>query len=165
VCASHGAAAPQVKKAAQRRLLELAEPAIAALAIALRNAIDQKEWRTVVTTAKAILDRAGCPAGAELHLEAEVGMKVDARWADALTADERRVAQWLFARAMARRGHTDAQDALATGGPGGYMRSLVGLVRAEAASTPVLPPSASNDQKVLVGEVLDADVVDEEEAA
>ena len=123
----------------------------------------------------AVLDRqhrALSALGAELHVQAEVGMKVDTRWPDALTADERLVAQWLFARAMARRGQTEAQDALATDGPSAYMKALVGLVRAEAASVPTLPPGPEHDQEVLDAEVvddevLDAEVVDddEEEAA
>lgn len=160
VCRSHGAGAPQVRRAARRRLLELAEPAVAGLAIALKNAINEKDWPQVISACRTILDRAGCPAGAELHLEAEIGMKVDDRWSDALTADERLVAKWLFARAMARRGQTEAQDALATDGPSAFTKALVGLVRAEAASVPALPPGPEDDQEVLVGEV-----VDDEEAA
>ena len=170
VCEKHGGSAPQVKRSARRRLLEMAEPAAAALSIALDTAVRQRDVPRIVAVAKAILDRAGHPAGAELHVQAEVGMKVDDRWPDALTTDERLVAQWLFARAMARRGHTEAQDALDTDGPSAYIKALVALVRAEATSRPALPPGPADDQEavdpeVVDDEVLDAEVVDHDEEA
>ena len=67
VCATHGGAAPQVRDAARRRLLELAEPAVAALAEALASG----EWPSVVAAAKAILDRSGYGASRNMNVSGE----------------------------------------------------------------------------------------------
>lgn len=55
VCQTHGGGAPQVKAAASERLLALVDPALAALAKALRH----KDIRAAVTAARDVLDRAG----------------------------------------------------------------------------------------------------------
>lgn len=58
VCRFHGGAAPQVKKAAQLRLLELVEPAIATLA---REMVRAEKSADRQRAANSILDRAGVP--------------------------------------------------------------------------------------------------------
>ena len=55
VCASHGGRAPQVRAAADARLRALIDPAIDALARALRT----RDWPAVVRAARDVLDRTG----------------------------------------------------------------------------------------------------------
>lgn len=79
VCRNHGGSAPQVRKAARLRLLELVDPALAALADVLERDVeivhDEKGAPHVVPTfaertkaAEAILDRTGHPRRRELDL-------------------------------------------------------------------------------------------------
>ncbi len=56
VCASHGAKAPQVKRKAQMRLIELVDPAIATLA---REMVNAEKSADKQRAANSILDRAG----------------------------------------------------------------------------------------------------------
>ena len=61
VCRSHGGAAPQVREAARRRLLELVDPAIAVLARAVRPRRKAK-WEPTANELRAvseILNRSG----------------------------------------------------------------------------------------------------------
>ncbi len=55
VCQVHGGAAPQVKAAARRRILELVDPALAQLATLLDSADESIRHKAI----KEILDRAG----------------------------------------------------------------------------------------------------------
>ena len=55
VCRVHGGSAPQVKRSARQRLMELAEPAVEAL----RMALESEDIRAIVRAAIAVLDRTG----------------------------------------------------------------------------------------------------------
>jgi hypothetical protein len=66
VCRLHGGAAPQVKKAAKLRLLELVDPAIATLARIMATS-DNEALR--LKAADSILDRGGLPKGAQVTVE------------------------------------------------------------------------------------------------
>ena len=57
VCRVHGGSAPQVREAARFRILELVNPALAALSRALKT--KGKPDATTIAAAKDILDRAG----------------------------------------------------------------------------------------------------------
>lgn len=59
VCRMHGGAAPQVRRAAQFRLWELVNPAIAVLAREMTNPDARPAER--IRAAEAVLDRAGLP--------------------------------------------------------------------------------------------------------
>lgn len=58
VCATHGGSAPQVRRKAALRLLELVEPAIAVLAREMVNADKSSDRQRA---ANSVLDRAGVP--------------------------------------------------------------------------------------------------------
>ncbi len=73
VCFYHGAGAKHVREAAQRRLLELAEPAIAALHRAMDDE-DPKVRASAVTAAKDILDRAGLQATVKTENKTEISI-------------------------------------------------------------------------------------------
>lgn len=81
VCTSHGGAAPQVRKKARDRLLELVDPAINELAKLLnRDDVDDSVRLRAITS---LLDRVGYGPGSTLKVE-------DTRWDDFLgdiTAD------------------------------------------------------------------------------
>ena len=66
VCLIHGGSAPAVKLAAQRRLLEMIDPAFDAL---LRAVEECDEWPTKVRAAIAVLDRAGFGPTTSLRVE------------------------------------------------------------------------------------------------
>lgn len=71
VCPAHGGRAAQVRLAAQRRLLELAEPAIAAMQRAMED--DNPKVRVAaVAAARDILDRAGLAATQKIEVETMV---------------------------------------------------------------------------------------------
>lgn len=85
VCRSHGGAAPQVKNAARRRLMEAVDPLMAEL---LFIALNDDDTRTRLAAIRDALDRAGLGAvkqvevvtldaiDAEIRrLEAELGME------------------------------------------------------------------------------------------
>lgn len=72
MCASHGGAAPQNKAAAQRRLMEAADPASARL-VELLGSGDE---RIVLGAAKEILDRAGIGEAKRLALEGGVDLAI-----------------------------------------------------------------------------------------
>ena len=140
VCRHHGGAAPQVRKKARERLLALADPAAAGLGAALANAVKSQNWPQVIQAAKAILDRAGHPAGIELKIEEEVGPRHEG-WDSALSEDESRVAKGLFARALARRGNSKALEALEPDGEVAYLVALANVLKTEwARALPEAPP-------------------------
>ena len=66
VCRLHGGAAPQVKRAAKLRLLELVDPAIATLA---RIMATSENEALRLKAADSILDRGGLPKGAQVTVE------------------------------------------------------------------------------------------------
>lgn len=66
VCRMHGGSAPQARKAAALRLLELADPAISALAEVVK---DGEKGSDRVRAATAILDRAGLGPSSKVELE------------------------------------------------------------------------------------------------
>ena len=66
VCTTHGGSAPAVKRAAQRRLLAMIDPAMDAL---LRAVEECDEWPTKVRAAIAVLDRAGFGPTTALRVE------------------------------------------------------------------------------------------------
>ena len=66
VCRLHGGAAPPVKRAAELRLLELVDPAIATLARIMATS-DNEALR--LKAADSILDRGGLPKGAQVTVE------------------------------------------------------------------------------------------------
>lgn len=66
VCRLHGGAAPQVKRAAKLRLLELVDPAVATLARIMATS-DNEALR--LKAAESILDRGGLPKGATVTVE------------------------------------------------------------------------------------------------
>lgn len=66
VCRLHGGSAPQVKRAAKLRLLELVDPAIATLARIMATS-DNEALR--LKAADSILDRGGLPKGAQVTVE------------------------------------------------------------------------------------------------
>lgn len=66
VCRLHGGAAPQVKRAAKLRLLELVDPAIATVARIMATS-DKEELR--LKAAESILDRGGLPKGAQVTVD------------------------------------------------------------------------------------------------
>ena len=72
VCRMHGGSAPQARKAAALRLLELADPAITALSEVVKDAPKDSDR---VRAATAILDRAGLGPSSKIELEAK-------RWED-----------------------------------------------------------------------------------
>ena len=61
VCRVHGGSAPQVREAARLRLLELVDPALAAMVREMRRETDSPN-RVAVAAARYILDRAGLAA-------------------------------------------------------------------------------------------------------
>lgn len=65
VCSTHSSAAPQVKAAAQRRLLEAADPAAAKLV----ELLDSDNERVALAAARDLLDRAGLGTPAEVEGE------------------------------------------------------------------------------------------------
>jgi len=67
VCRVHGAAAPQVKKAAKQRLLELVDPALAALHKVLSD--ENADDGVKVRAALGILDRTGFKPGVNISVE------------------------------------------------------------------------------------------------
>jgi len=67
VCRMHGASSPQAKRTAQQRLLELREPAIAALNQVLRN--PETDDTTKVRAATVILDRTGMGPSSHVAVE------------------------------------------------------------------------------------------------
>jgi hypothetical protein len=67
VCTTHGGAAPQVQKSAKQRLLDLADPAIAALAKIVRD--DDTDDAVRVRAALGILDRVGYGPGSKISLD------------------------------------------------------------------------------------------------
>ncbi len=68
VCTSHGGAAPQVQKSARERLLELADPAIAALSKIVRD--ENTDDAVRVRAALGICDRIGLGPGQTVTLQA-----------------------------------------------------------------------------------------------
>lgn len=66
VCRTHGGSAPQVKRSARLRLLELVDPAIATLAREMTMSTDP---RVRLRAAEAILDRSGHPRGISITTE------------------------------------------------------------------------------------------------
>lgn len=66
VCRLHGGAAPQVKRAAKLRLLELVDPAIATLARIMATSPNEA---LRLKAADSILDRGGLPKGAQVTIE------------------------------------------------------------------------------------------------
>lgn len=68
VCTSHGGKAPQVKRKAQLRLLELVDPAIITLA---RLMASGETDQVKLQAAKDILDRAGVPRQTEATVKVE----------------------------------------------------------------------------------------------
>lgn len=66
VCRLHGGSAPQVKRAAKLRLLELVDPAIATLARIMATS-DNEALR--LKAADSILDRGGLPKGAQVTVD------------------------------------------------------------------------------------------------
>lgn len=68
VCRYHGGAAPQVKRRAQLRLLELVDPAIVTLAKVMANGENDQ---VRLAAAKDILDRAGVPRQSEATVRVE----------------------------------------------------------------------------------------------
>lgn len=66
VCRLHGGAAPQVKRAAKLRLLELVDPAIATVARIMATS-DSDAVR--LKAAETILDRGGLPKGAQVTVD------------------------------------------------------------------------------------------------
>jgi len=70
VCVVHGGSAPAAKMAAQRRLIGMIDPAMAAL---LRAIEECEEWPTKVRAAIAVLDRAGFGPTASLRLDEQGG--------------------------------------------------------------------------------------------
>jgi hypothetical protein len=66
VCRLHGGAAPQVKRAAKLRLLELVDPAIATLARIMATSPNEA---LRLKAADSILDRGGLPKGAQVTIQ------------------------------------------------------------------------------------------------
>ncbi|MEV0153182.1 hypothetical protein AB0H57_05490 [Micromonospora sp. NPDC050686] len=66
VCRMHGGSAPQARKAAALRLLELADPAITALSEVVKDAPKDSDR---VRAATAILDRAGLGPSSKIEVE------------------------------------------------------------------------------------------------
>lgn len=75
VCASHGSAAPQVRRRAQLRLVELIDPAIAVLAKEMVDARVKSADRQ--RAANSILDRAGVPRRTEVDHGAAQALLMD----------------------------------------------------------------------------------------
>lgn len=73
VCASHGSRAPQVRRAAQLRLVELIDPAIATLAREMTTAKNSSDRQRA---ANSLLDRAGMPRRTEVDHGAAQAMLV-----------------------------------------------------------------------------------------
>ena len=69
VCETHGGGAPQVKRAAALRLLDLVDPALATLQGAMAD--HQASWSDRLRAAADVLDRAGYPRGATLDVTGE----------------------------------------------------------------------------------------------
>lgn len=67
VCATHGGSAPQVRDAAQRRLLEAADNAAARLVAML----DDDDSKVVLAAARDLLDRAGLQAVQRIEADVE----------------------------------------------------------------------------------------------
>lgn len=111
VCATHGGRAPAAKRSARERLEALVEPAIEALALAIRSG----NTRDIITAAKAVLDRSGFPRATRLEIEqaeqaigqshatqiadvvrgtlADVGIEFDTRVVEALRSNLLRVSE------------------------------------------------------------------------
>lgn len=77
VCASHGGAAPQVKKAAKERLMELVEPALEGLHIALKSG----EIPSIVKAAQIVLDRTGFHPSQAIELTGKEGNPIQVQQA------------------------------------------------------------------------------------
>ncbi len=72
VCYVHGGAAPQVKKAARDRILEMVDPALAVLSRAMTLKPKESPSAIALAAARDILDRAGHKAIDKLQLSGEV---------------------------------------------------------------------------------------------
>ena len=94
VCGVHGGSAPAAKMAAQRRLIGMIDPAMAAL---LRAIEECEEWPTKVRAAIAVLDRAGFGPTASLRLDEQGG-----DYAALSSADLKDRAMWIVQRAAAQ---------------------------------------------------------------
>jgi len=72
VCAVHGGSAPQVKRAARERILDLVDPALAVLSRAMRLKPQEKASAVALAAARDILDRAGHKAIDKIQLSGEI---------------------------------------------------------------------------------------------
>jgi hypothetical protein len=77
VCASHGGAAPQVKRAAKERLAELIEPALAGL----NYALESNDLTAIVKAAQIVLDRTGFHPSQAIELTGKDGNPIQVQQA------------------------------------------------------------------------------------
>lgn len=77
VCASHGGAAPQVKRSAKQKLAELIEPALAGLRIALES----NEISSIIKAAQIVLDRTGFHPSQAIELTGKDGNPIQVQQA------------------------------------------------------------------------------------
>jgi len=68
VCVAHGGSIPAVKAAAQRRMIQLIDPALAVL---YRAMTECEEWPSRIRAALGVLDRAGMGPGSTLTLDSD----------------------------------------------------------------------------------------------
>ncbi len=101
VCRYHGGAAPQVRRSAKQRLAELAEPAVAALSVALESG----DIHAVIKAAVAVLDRTGHHPRSSVHVELEEAppRREPPAWMHWASCDELRQARAIAETAEARR--------------------------------------------------------------
>lgn len=69
VCRMHGGSAPQVKRSARLRLLELVDPAIAQLARIMAGAMPEARPSDVLRAVENVLDRTGHPRRTEIDVD------------------------------------------------------------------------------------------------
>ncbi len=99
VCRSHGGASPQARRSARQRLMELAEPAVEALRVALES----DDIRAIIRAAVVVLDRTGHHPRQHVEVE-DVTDHLWLQWAT--TAELKRVEKIIRA-AEARRAAGD----------------------------------------------------------
>ena len=103
VCRFHGGASPQAQRSARQRLMELAEPAVEALRVALES----DDIRAIIRAAQIVLDRTGY--GPSQHVEVEtLPPRESPEWMEHATTDELRKVREII-RAAGKRDRAPKQ--------------------------------------------------------
>lgn len=149
VCRYHGGEAPQVKRAAERRLCLLAAPVLDTWARAMKD--DDVPWATKVQVGKDILDRLGVGADERsaatgkttvslTQVNATLAPDLDQVIAQALARSAAQAAAYLDRQAEAAQRLVHAEDAVLVEDPSGQPAQGTGDPGAAGAAVrPALP--------------------------